>query len=234
LEVPLIRFLSASVLILLVALVPGAASAQTTAATPASIGVPPSLAASPQQAPAAGTQQAIADAVKKWHIGMEGGIALDPELINIGAFGELGPVFSNSVTFRPGLYFSFGELTTEFGVDLDFTYTIAGSGDPNAFHPYIGGGFNFALSHQGFEAPPSEDNSGDSGSSGSSGTSGTSSTSSTSGDSSTSQDRFDFSDTSFDTGLNFIAGARRQKMFFELKATAYGVANVRLLVGFRF
>jgi len=231
------RFLSASVLILLAALVPGAASAQTTAPTAVSVGVPPSLAASPQQAPAAGTQQAISDAVKKWHIGMEGGIALDPELINIGAFGELGPVFSSSVTFRPGLYFSFGELTTEFGVDLDFTYTMAGSGDPNGFHPYIGGGFNFALSHKGFEAPPSEDNSGDSGSSGSSGTSGTSGTSgntSTSGDSSTSQDRFDFSDTSFDTGLNFIAGARRQKMFFELKATAYGVANVRIIAGFRF
>ena len=35
--------------------------------------------------------------------------------------------------------------------------------------------------------------------------------------------------------LNFIARARRRNgMFLEMKATAYGVSNVRLLVGFNF
>ena len=42
--------------------------------------------------------------------------------------------------------------------------------------------------------------------------------------------RFDFSDTDFTAGFNFIAGARRANgMFFELRATAYGVSNIRLL-----
>ena len=47
--------------------------------------------------------------------------------------------------------------------------------------------------------------------------------------------RFDFSDTDLDGGMNFIVGMRRQSgMFFEMKATAWGVSNVRLLAGFNF
>ena len=47
--------------------------------------------------------------------------------------------------------------------------------------------------------------------------------------------RFDFSDTDFNGGMNFIVGMRRQSgMFFEMKATAWGVSNVRLLAGFNF
>jgi len=35
--------------------------------------------------------------------------------------------------------------------------------------------------------------------------------------------------------VNFIAGARnRNGVYLEMKATAYGVTNVRLLVGFNF
>ena len=49
------------------------------------------------------------------------------------------------------------------------------------------------------------------------------------------RNRFDFSDTDFNGGMNFIAGAQNQRgLFFELKATAWGVANVRLLAGFNF
>ena len=47
--------------------------------------------------------------------------------------------------------------------------------------------------------------------------------------------RFDFSDTDFNGGVNFIVGMRKQSgTFFEMKATAWGVSNVRLLVGFNF
>jgi hypothetical protein len=49
------------------------------------------------------------------------------------------------------------------------------------------------------------------------------------------RNRFDFSDTDFEGGVNFIAGARnRNGVFVEMKATAYGVSNVRLVVGFNF
>jgi hypothetical protein len=47
--------------------------------------------------------------------------------------------------------------------------------------------------------------------------------------------RFDFSDTDFNGGMNFIVGMRKQNgTFFEMKATAWGVTNIRLLVGFNF
>jgi hypothetical protein len=71
--------------------------------------------------------------------------------------------------------------------------------------PYVGAGPNFGLSHRGFETD--DDDTG----------------------------RFDFGDTDFNGGLNFIAGARSQRgVFFELKATAYGVSNIRLMAGFNF
>ena len=35
--------------------------------------------------------------------------------------------------------------------------------------------------------------------------------------------------------MNFIVGMRKQNgMFFEMKATAWGVSNIRLLAGFNF
>ena len=49
------------------------------------------------------------------------------------------------------------------------------------------------------------------------------------------RNRFDFGDTDFVSGFNFIAGARRPNgLFFELRATAYGVSNVKLLAGYNF
>jgi len=36
-------------------------------------------------------------------------------------------------------------------------------------------------------------------------------------------------------GMNFIVGTRKRSgAFFEMKATAWGVSNVRLLAGFNF
>lgn len=178
-----------------------------------------SVVADNDQAPAQGVQNAVTDAVKKWNIGVQGGIALDPELIVVGAFGSFGPVFSPAVRFRPGLYLAFGEVTTELGFDLDFLYTIPGSG--NAWRTYVGGGPNFALSHRGFTAETTTDT--------------TPTPTPTDGNTTTeTTSRFDFGDTSFDAGFNFIVGASRGKGFFEMRATAYGVSNVKLLAGFRF
>jgi hypothetical protein len=145
-------------------------------------------------------------AVKRFGIGVEAGVALDPELIDFGAHGTFGPIFHRNVEFRPGIEFGVGELTTTFGINLDVLYTLPGATRQTRWTPYVGAGPNFALSHRGFES-----------------------------DSANPTNRFNFSDTSFDAGLNFIAGARnRNGMFLEMRATAYGVANVRLLAGFNF
>jgi hypothetical protein len=154
-------------------------------------------------------ESSVENAVRRFHIGVQGGVALDPELIDIGAHGSFGPIFHNNVEFRPGFELGFGEITTLFGINLDVLYVLPGSTSSTRWSPYLGAGPNFSLSHRSVDTtndPEADANS-----------------------------RFDFSDTDFKTGLNFIAGARsRSGMFFEMRATAYGVATVRLLAGFNF
>lgn len=149
--------------------------------------------------------------VRRFRIGVEGGVGVDPELIMFGAHGAFGPIFTRGLDFRPGIEFGVGELTTLFGINLDVLYALPGTAGGARWRPYIGAGPNFTLSHRGFETDDDDDEEDDD------------------------RNRFDFSDTDFEGGLNFIAGARhRNGTFFELKATAYGVTNVRLLVGFDF
>jgi hypothetical protein len=152
-------------------------------------------------------EQAVERAVQRFRIGLDGGVGLDPEIIMIGAHGAFGPIFTPDFDFRPGVEFGFGELTTLFGINLDVLYTLPG-GRGNRWTPYVGGGPNFSLSHRGFETEADLDDG---------------------------RSRFDFGDTDFEPGFNFIAGARaRNGMFVELKATAYGVSNVRMMVGYNF
>ena len=170
------------------------------------------LAAAAQQpsnvpAEARQVEDSVERAVRRFRIGVEGGVGLDPELIMFGAHGAFGPLFTRGLDVRPGVEFGIGELTTMFGINVDVLYRL---GAPRAagWTPYVGAGPNFALSHRGFESEEDEDDD---------------------------RNRFDFSDTDFEGGFNFIAGARRANgMFFEMKATAYGVSNVRLMAGFNF
>lgn len=219
------RLSSVPLLILsIIALGPFVAFAQDTAPRGPSESPTAAVALSQEQGvPAQGAQEAVKSAVKKFNIGVEGGVALDPELITFGAYGRFGPVFSPAVAFRPGIYFAFGEVTTELGFDLDVLYTVPGAS--GTWHTYIGGGPNFALSHKGFEEPADSTSASTTSTTTANGTTTTTTT----------RSRFDFGDTSFDAGFNFIVGARRDSgVFFEMKATAYGVANVKLLAGFSF
>ena len=169
-------------------------------------------AASAQQQPnvpaeARQVEDAVERAVTRFRLGVEGGVGLDPELIMFGAHGAFGPIFNRNVEFRPGIEFGIGEVTTLFGINLDVIYTLPGAAR-GTWTPYVGAGPNFALSHRGFETDDDDEDNGN---------------------------RFDFSDTDFVGGFNFFAGARRQNgMFLEMKSTAYGVSNIRFLVGFNF
>ncbi len=155
-------------------------------------------------------EAAVERAVRRFRIGVQGGVGLDPELIMFGVHGAFGPILRNNVDFRPGIEFGLGEVTTTFGINLDVLYTLPGVGQGARWTPYVGAGPNFALSHRGFETEPEDEDEDDGG-------------------------RFDFSDTDFVAGLNFIVGARAQNgMFLEMKSTAYGVSNIRFLVGFNF
>ncbi len=158
----------------------------------------------------AGAQRAEGDVertVKRFGIGAEGGVGLNPELIDIGVHGTFGPIFTRAVQFRPEFEVGLGELTTLFGINLDVTYTFAGTARESRWTPYVGAGPNFILSHTGVSNSdiPNENS------------------------------RFNFGDTSFKPGFDFIAGARtRSGVFVEMNASAFGITNVRLLAGFNF
>jgi hypothetical protein len=95
-----------------------------------------------ENVPAAGQQAAIERAVKRFRVGVEGGIGLDPEMIMIGAHGSFGPFFHRNVSFRPGFEFGFGEVTTEFAVNLEVLFRM-NDGAPRRWTPYFGVGPNF-------------------------------------------------------------------------------------------
>ena len=153
-------------------------------------------------------EDAVERAARRFRLGVVGGVGLDPELIMFGGHGAFGPVFHRNVEFRPGVEFGLGEVTTLFGINLDVLYTLPGAARGTRWTPYVGAGPNFALSHRGFEEDDDDDDDGN---------------------------RFDFSDTDFVGGFNFFAGARTANgMFLEMKSTAYGVSNIRFLVGFNF
>jgi hypothetical protein len=164
-------------------------------------------------------EDAVERVVERFRVGVEGGVGLDPELIMFGAHAAFAPIFSRNVEFRPGIEFGVGEITTLFGINLDVLYLLPGSTRTTRWMPYVGAGPNFGLSHRGFETEDGDNVEVDGVDVGDGDT----------------RNRFDFSDTDFNGGLNFIAGARSQGgVFFELKATAYGVSNIRLLAGFNF
>jgi hypothetical protein len=164
-------------------------------------------------------EDTVERAVERFRIGVFGGVGLDPELVEFGGQATFAPVFHRDVEFRPGVEFGLGELTTMFAINLDVLYTLPGTTSQTRWMPYVGAGPTFGLSHRGFEADDDDVDNVD-----------------TDGVGRVDDfDRFDFSDTDFNGGFNFIAGARSQRgMFFELRATAGGVSNVRLLAGFNF
>jgi hypothetical protein len=149
--------------------------------------------------------------VRRYRIGVNGGGALDPELLSIGAFATFDPVFNQRVAFRPNAELAFGELTTLIGLHLDVLYTLPGVSRTARWRPYIGAGPNFSFSHRGIDDGDIDEDLDE-------------------GDS-----RFDFEEFDWDSGFNFIVGARTPNgMFFEMKATAYGAANIRMLAGVEF
>jgi hypothetical protein len=153
-----------------------------------------------------------------FRLGALGGIGLDPELIVFGAQAQFGPVIHDDLDIRPGVEIGIGEITTMLGINVDVLYRLPGTTSQSRWMPYIGAGPTFGLSHRGFETE--DDDNVD-----------------TDGviDVDPDRNRFDFSDTDFNGGMNFIAGARNQRgMFFELRATAWGVSNVRFIAGINF
>jgi hypothetical protein len=186
------------------------------------LGLPGTVVAQPRQEPPA--QQAANDAertARRFRAGVEGGVGLDPQILNVGAHATFGPILRPDLQFRPGVDIGGGEITTVFGINLEMLYNVPGISRDARWMPYVGAGPTFGLSHRGFETDDIEHT----------GENAVRTTSANDAD----RNRFDFSDTDFNAGMNFVVGMRRQSgMFFEMKATAWGVSNVKLLIGSTF
>jgi hypothetical protein len=197
---------------LVLALVSGTAHAQLSAPPPA----PPTASLQQQQQQPIGQRTAdrAERTARRFGAGLQGGVGLDPEIIDVGAHVTVGPIFKPALSFRPGIEIGAGEITTLFAINLDVLYALDGSiGDRN-WSPYLGAGPSFGLSHRGFSTDDADH---------------------VGGTDVDERGRFDFSDTDFNGGMNFIAGVRKQNgLFIEMKATAWGVSNIRLLAGFNF
>jgi len=164
-------------------------------------------------------EDAVERTVERFRIGLEGAVGLDPELVMFGAQATFAPIFTGNLELRPGVEFGLGEVTTSFAVNMDVLYVLPGATRGTRWMPYIGAGPNIGLSHRGFATDDGDDVDVE--------VNGV--------EQEDDRNRFDFSDTDFNGGMNFIAGARNQGGFFiEMKATAYGVSNIRLLAGFNF
>jgi hypothetical protein len=153
---------------------------------------------------------------RRFRAGVIAGVALDPEMISLDAFATLTPWPRPRLAIRPGMEFAFGEITTLLAWNIDVLYSVPGVRPLARWAPYVGAGPNFSFSHRGIDEDEFLS------------------------DGSTvmvvdDNDRFDFSQWDWNNGLNFIVGARNPSgTFFELKATAWGTANVRALAGFEF
>ena len=201
---------SLPVLMLAVLLSPSMAEAQKLPA-------PDQQAAAEAQSQSGAVAQAARDverAARRFRIGVEGGVGLDPEIIDVGVHANIGRFVRNNMTFRPGLEIGAGEITTLLNINLDVLYSLAEFTEETRWTPYVGAGPAFGLSHRGVSASDVDD---------------------PDAEALDDRNRFDFSDTDFNGGVNFIVGMRKPSgVFFEMKATAWGVSNIRLLAGFDF
>jgi len=191
----------------------GAISAVADAHAQALVPEAAAVAESPQNSAAAAQ---VEHDVRRFGVGVQGGVGLDPEIIDFGAHATFSGVFKPNLAFRPGLEIGAGEVTTFLGVNLDFVYELAGNRTNEGWLPYVGAGPTFGLSHRGFGVDAGDLDHVDQ------------------LDPVDGTNRFNFSDTDFNGGMNFIVGMRKSRMFFEMKATAWGVANIRLVAGYNF
>jgi hypothetical protein len=143
--------------------------------------------------------------LRRYNAGIVGGVSVQPELIMVGGHATFERVFRRAVSVRPGVQLGFGELTTLLTVDLDVLYAFPGGTRAARWAPYVGAGPTIGFGHRSLEG---EDDDGT---------------------------RFDFGDFDAEHGFNFIVGMRnRSGAFFEMKATAGGFSDVRLLAGVTF
>ncbi len=145
--------------------------------------------------------------VRRWRLGIRGGIALDPELVSFGVQSRIGPIFSRNVTFRPSAEFSWGEVTDMIGLNLDVACRLPISTRQGRWNTYLGAGPALNFVHQSFQTQAGQGRD------------------------------IDFGNFEFDTALNVLAGVEfRRGTFAEVRTGIYAgpAPTFRLVFGYNF
>jgi hypothetical protein len=85
-------------------------------------------------------ERSIQRQFRRFQAGVRAGIALDPELVSLGAHAQVATGFSRNVIFRPNIEFAFGELTTMFALNFEALYRLPVSSRQARWGAYAGAG----------------------------------------------------------------------------------------------
>jgi hypothetical protein len=88
---------------------------------------------------------------RRWHLGVRGGAAFDPELFMFGVHSQMGPIFTPRVMFRPSAEFAFGEVTDLIALNFEPIYRFSSAYRHGKWTPYVGAGPSMIFIHQSFE-----------------------------------------------------------------------------------
>jgi hypothetical protein len=142
----------------------------------------------------------------RYRLGVRSGMALDPELVMLGAQGLLGPFFSDNVWARPNLEFGFGEVTDLIALNLEGVFRMPVTERSGRWSMFFGAGPAINFVKLGF-AREDEDV----------------------------EEDFTFDEFHMEVGLNLLAGIQsRGGLFLELKSTVYAEPGMRFVFGYSF
>lgn len=89
--------------------------------------------------------------VRRWRLGVRGGVGLDPELILFGVHSQMGPIFNPNLSFRPNAEFAWGEVTDMISLNLEAVYRLPVTARHGRWSAYVGGGPSLNFIHQNFQ-----------------------------------------------------------------------------------
>ena len=190
-------------------------------------GTPPDAAQVPDEPVPASVRRLESDIqrqTRRFRIGARGGMALDPEVVMLGAHTQLGPFFHENVWARPSIEFGFGELTTLIAVNFEAAYRLPVTQESARWGLFVGAGPGLNFSKRTFNTDGGDLDNID-----------VDTEDQADGGGDVEPSRFSFSDLDLDVGLNFFIGMQsRAGMFMELRATAYSTPHIRFALGYNF
>lgn len=149
-------------------------------------------------------ERKIEHTARRWRMGVQAGMGLDPELAMFGVHSQMGPVFNRNVFFRPNADFEWGEITDMVALNLEGVYRFPTTVDRRKWAPYVGAGPALNFIHQSFQAQAGQGR------------------------------NINFGNFDYETGFNILVGfENRHGTFFEAKTSLYSqpAPEFRLIIG---